>query len=114
MYPCTNSWHQLRHSIVKTSSSSVQLNGESPVSAIQSLSALNQHTRVISTRLVRGTDSCLVPDSISNRCIRNVPELRSIQAAMLSTESCNSRVGSVMDCHLNRHTDTVKKVQHSL
>jgi hypothetical protein len=33
---------------------------------------------------------------------------------MLSTETCDSRLGSIMDCHLNRHADTVKDVQLSL
>jgi hypothetical protein len=37
-----------------------------------------------------------------------------IQATMLSTETCDSRLGSIMDCHLNRHADTVKSVQFSV
>jgi hypothetical protein len=33
---------------------------------------------------------------------------------MLATKTCDSRVGSVMDCHTNRHADTMKKVQLSV
>ena len=33
---------------------------------------------------------------------------------MLATKTCDSRMGSVMDCHINRHADTVKSVQLSV
>src|SRR3989337_1189885 len=93
--------------------SAKQLDGKSLDSVIQNLSALNQNLRVVSTSLVRGTDSCVVCGIISSRGIRDVSELGVIQATMFATKTCDSRMGSVMDCHINRHADTVKSVQLS-
>jgi hypothetical protein len=33
---------------------------------------------------------------------------------VLSLETSDSRVGGIMDCHLNRHANTVEKVQLSV
>src|SRR3989337_1069069 len=112
VYPCTNSWQQLRHRLVESCSSGKQLNSKSSNSTIQSLSIVNQNSLIAATRLVRGRDSCVVPSSISSRGVRNVPVLRGIQvSAELSSETCDSRVGGIMNCHLNRHADTVKTMR---
>ena len=55
--PCLDSRYQLRQRLVENCPSDGQLNRQGPSSSIQRLSVLNQNLRVITSTLVRGTDS---------------------------------------------------------
>jgi hypothetical protein len=62
---------------------------------------------------VRGTDSSVVSTLIPSRDVRDVSKSSLLQARVLSTETGNSSIGSIMDCHAHSHPNTMKGVQLS-
>jgi hypothetical protein len=127
MYPRTNSWQQVLHRLIQTSSSGVQLDVKSPDSAIQSLNVLNLNLWVVATTHIGGADSSVGPVGTlrrergqdlsvgwrvnSIRGIRNVPVYRILQAGVRCTETNNSSIGSILYCHLNSHSNATEGVQ---
>jgi hypothetical protein len=47
------------------------------------------------------------------RCDRNVPERGSVQCLILSTKTCQSSISSIVDSHIDGHSNTMSGVQHS-
>ena len=60
-----------------------------------------------------GVGSSVVSLRTNIGCDSNVPEGGGVQLPILSTKTCQSSIGSIVDSHIGGHTNTMCGVQHS-
>ena len=86
---------------------------KSSVSSIQPISMQNQVLMVEGLSGDSGVGSSIVSLRTNIRCDSNVPERGGVQLLILSTKTCQSSIGSIVDSHIDGHTNTMCGVQHS-
>jgi hypothetical protein len=60
-----------------------------------------------------GVGSSVIPLRTNVGCDSNVPEKGGVQRPILSTKTCQSCISSIVDCHIDGHSNTMSGVQHS-
>ena len=60
-----------------------------------------------------GVGSSVVSLRTNVGCDSNVPERGSVQCMILSMKTCQSSIGSIVNCHLDGHSNTISGAQHS-
>src|SRR3954471_5137 len=60
-----------------------------------------------------GVGSSVVTLRTNIRCDSNVPEGGGVQLLILSTKACQSSISSIVNCHIDGHSNTMSGVQHS-
>ena len=92
--------------------SGVQLVAKSSVSSVQPISMQNQSLIVEGLSGDGGVGSSVVSLRTNIGCDSNVPEGGGIQLLILSTETCQSSISSIVDRHIDSHSNTMSSVQH--
>ena len=59
-----------------------------------------------------GLGSSVVSLRTNVGCDSNVPERGSVQLPILSTKTCQSSISSIVDHHVDSHSNTMSSVQH--
>ena len=85
---------------------------KSSVSSIQPISMQNQVLMVEGLSGDSGVGRSVVTLRTNIGCDSNVPEGGGIQLLILSTKTCQSSISSIVDHHIDSHSNTMSSVQH--